>query len=81
MAHMDMFDFLEDAGRKIDAAAQGMDPVVLEACKNARALTRVCELLDPLEVDRREYLEELRAEIMRDYDPDVDGWPWETDHL
>ena len=75
------------------------DRLQLEACKNARLMGRVCDLLEGgsgracpgCEVDvsaHRMPLEELRSHVyterellMRDYDPDVDGWPWETPYL
>lgn len=80
------------------------DPVQDEACRNARLLSRLCDLLEgertthgqldesghghpelqpsprSLE-DVRSHIYAERKEFMRDYDPDVDGWPWETPYL
>lgn len=59
------------------------DPILLEACKNARLLARVCELLEghPPALEEHVVMHDQVLELQRDYDPDVDGWPWETDHL
>lgn len=68
------------------------DRLHVEACSNARALARICDLLGvgvPIDTGRdpkilgelRSSIYAERADLMRDYDPDVDGWPWETSHL
>ncbi len=74
----------------------GLDPpdIQLEACKNARTLAHLCDLLEYMgggrDVDRNGVVcppsshvleHDQDVELNRDYDPDVDGWPWETDHL
>jgi len=67
----------------------------LKACKNARQLSRICDLLEG--GGTNEALQELKNHIRDhvldpqlmalelleqpiDYDPDIHGWPWETDH-
>ena len=58
----------------------------VEACKNARLLSRICELLE--RGQNEEALRQIRSQIYLglpvpelpiDYDPDIHGWPWEDD--
>ena len=58
----------------------------VEACKNARLLSKICDLLEggQDELALREIRSHIYQELPRpvlpiDYDPDIHGWPWETD--
>lgn len=76
---------------------QDPDPLELlhlEACKNARLLSRVCDLLGvrpdgPAPVRLGTWQDPCHVDVEGDdtcpppidYDPDIHGWPWETDYV
>lgn len=63
----------------------GPDPdVLLEACSNARLLSKLCDLLErgarahPQEIRGAIYAGHPELDVPIDYDPDIHGWPWEA---